>query len=73
MFTRVTDASKVAFVRLVRQLERWEIPLIDCQMSTRHLASLGAREIPRADFVREVARLVRRPAVPAPWRFDAAL
>src|SRR5688500_857906 len=60
MFTRVSDASKVAFVHLVRQLERWNIPLIDCQMSTQHLASLGAREIPRADFVREVARLVRQ-------------
>jgi leucyl/phenylalanyl-tRNA--protein transferase len=70
MFTRVTDASKVAFVQLVRQLERWGIPLIDCQMSTHHLASLGAREISRGDFVREVRRLVRQPAVPAPWRFD---
>jgi leucyl/phenylalanyl-tRNA---protein transferase len=71
MFTRVTDASKVAFVQLVQQLERWGVPLIDCQMSTPHLASLGAREVPRADFVRDVARLVRQPALPAPWRFDA--
>ena len=73
MFTRVSDASKVAFVHLVRQLERWDMPLVDCQMSTRHLASLGAREIPRAEFVRDVARLVRQPAVPAPWRFDPDL
>jgi len=73
MFTRVTDASKVAFVQLVRQLERWGVPLVDCQMSTHHLASLGAREISRADFVREVRRLVRQPAVPAPWRFDVDL
>lgn len=70
MFTRVTDASKVAFVHLARPLERWGVPLIDCQMSTAHLASLGAREVPRADFVRDVRRLVRQPAVPAPWRFD---
>jgi leucyl/phenylalanyl-tRNA--protein transferase len=70
MFTRVTDASKVAFVHLVRQLERWDMPLIDCQMSTPHLASFGARDIRRADFVREVRRLVRQPAVPGPWRFD---
>jgi Leu/Phe-tRNA-protein transferase len=42
-------------------------------MSTHHLASLGAREIPRADFVREVRRLVRQPSVPAPWRFDEGL
>jgi leucyl/phenylalanyl-tRNA--protein transferase len=73
MFTRVTDASKVAFVRLVRQLERWEMPLIDCQMSTGHLASLGAREIRRVDFVREVRRLVSQASIPSPWQFDADL
>jgi leucyl/phenylalanyl-tRNA--protein transferase len=70
MFARVSDASKVAFVRLVGQLERWRMPLIDCQMSTRHLASLGARDIPREDFVRHVRRLVQEPPVPSPWRFD---
>jgi leucyl/phenylalanyl-tRNA--protein transferase len=69
MFARETDASKVAFVHLVRQLERWEMPLIDCQMSTAHLASLGAREIARADFTREVRRLVSQPPVAAPWHF----
>jgi leucyl/phenylalanyl-tRNA---protein transferase len=73
MFARATDASKVAFVHLVRQLERWEMPMIDCQMSTSHLASLGAREIPRAVFVREVGRLAAQPGIPAPWRFDPAL
>jgi leucyl/phenylalanyl-tRNA--protein transferase len=73
MFTRVTDASKVALASLVRHLERWEMPMIDCQMSTRHLASLGAREIPRAEFTRAVARLVRQPAVPSPWQADADL
>jgi leucyl/phenylalanyl-tRNA--protein transferase len=73
MFSRVSDASKVALVHLVRQLERWGLPIIDCQMSTPHLASLGARDIARTDFVRAVGRLVRQPAVPAPWRFDADL
>ena len=70
MFTRVSDASKVALVRLARQLEAWGMPMIDCQMSTQHLASLGAREIPRADFADEVRYLVRQPAVPAPWRLE---
>ena len=70
MFTRVSDASKVALVSLARQLERWEMPLIDCQMSTSHLASLGARDIPRADFVGDVRYLVQQTAVAAPWRFD---
>jgi leucyl/phenylalanyl-tRNA--protein transferase len=73
MFTRVTDASKVAFVHLVRQMERWGMPMLDCQMSTSHLASLGAREIRRADFLREVRRLVSQPAIPAPWRFEGGL
>ena len=70
MFTRARDASKVALVSLARQLERWEMPLIDCQMSTSHLASLGARDIPRADFVDEVRYLVQQTAVAVPWRFD---
>jgi len=73
MFARETDASKVAFVHLVRQLERWEMPLIDCQMSTAHLASLGAREIPRPEFTRVVRRLVSQPPVPAPWRLEGGL
>ena len=70
MFARATDASKVAFVHFVRQLERWQVPMIDCQMSTAHLASLGAREIPRAAFLREVQHLVGLPGLPSPWRFD---
>jgi leucyl/phenylalanyl-tRNA--protein transferase len=70
MFTRRTDASKAAFVTLVRQLERWGFELIDCQMSTAHLASLGAREIPRAEFLRNVERLVTLPPVPSPWALD---
>jgi leucyl/phenylalanyl-tRNA--protein transferase len=71
MFTRQTDASKIAFVALVRQLERWEFGLIDCQMRTEHLASLGAREIPRGEFVRVLQTLVGLPCVAAPWRLDA--
>jgi leucyl/phenylalanyl-tRNA--protein transferase len=70
MFARVSDASKVAFVQLVRQLERWHMPIVDCQMSTRHLASLGARDIRRDEFVRQVRRLVEQPAVASPWRFE---
>jgi leucyl/phenylalanyl-tRNA--protein transferase len=70
MFSRVPDASKVALACLVHQLRRWEFELIDCQMSTTHLASLGAREIPRAEFMRHVARLTGRPAAPPPWRLE---
>jgi leucyl/phenylalanyl-tRNA--protein transferase len=51
MFTRIADASKVGFVSLVRQLQHWGFRLIDCQVYTEHLESLGATSIPRRDFV----------------------
>lgn len=70
MFTRRTDASKIALASLAAQLARWDFPLIDCQMSTAHLASLGAREIPRRTFARLIAPLVAREDVPAPWRLE---
>jgi leucyl/phenylalanyl-tRNA--protein transferase len=73
MFARRSDASKVALAHLVRQLRRWNFPLIDCQMSTSHLASLGARAVSRAEFLSVVRRCVTEPAVPAPWRLDADL
>jgi len=73
MFSRVSDASKVALVALVKQIERWGFTCVDCQMSTGHLSSLGAREIPRATFLRYVRALVRQAPVPSPWRFDADL
>ena len=73
MFARRSDASKVALVHVVRQLRRWGFPLIDCQMSTSHLESLGARTIDRAEFLKVVRRFVAMPAVPAPWGFDADL
>ena len=67
MFARVADASKVALARLVRQLREWDFRLIDCQMPTTHLASLGAREIPRRQFVAELQRAIAQPSVPSPW------
>ena len=73
MFMRESDASKVAFAHLVLQFQRWNMPLIDCQMPTSHLASLGAREIPRSDFLDQVDQLVGQPAPPAPWRLDEDL
>ncbi len=70
MFTLVPDASKIAFVHLVRQLHRWGFGVIDCQMNTAHLARFGAREIPRTEFIAQLDNLVNLPAVPMPWRFD---
>lgn len=67
MFSRATDASKIALVHLVRKLQSWEFGLIDCQMHTPLLASFGARAIARAQFTRRLAELVNYPNVPAPW------
>ncbi len=69
MFSRADDASKVALACLVALLREAEMPVIDCQQNTTHLASLGAAEVGRAEFLREVERLV---ALPAPvWRFTS--
>ncbi|MHB0983218.1 MAG: leucyl/phenylalanyl-tRNA--protein transferase [Thiobacillus sp.] len=67
MFSREPDASKVALVRLARQLQQWDFGLIDCQMETPHLASLGARTMPRAMFTAQLAELVKLPHLPGPW------
>jgi leucyl/phenylalanyl-tRNA--protein transferase len=72
MFSREPDASKVALVRLARQLQQWEFGLIDCQMETAHLASMGARTVPRAVFTARLAELVNLPHHPGPWHFDAS-
>jgi leucyl/phenylalanyl-tRNA--protein transferase len=69
MFARATDASKIALAHLVGFAREAAIPMLDCQQQTRHLASLGARAIPRTDFVHAVADLVdRTPLVPWPER-----
>ena len=67
MFTRVPDASKIALVHLVRQLERLGFGMIDCQMATAHLARFGAREIPRAAFLRKLRECVRREPTAKKW------
>ena len=71
MFARRTDASKIGIVVLAAQLDRWEFPMIDCQLETAHLMSLGAEHLPRRKFVTEIDRLVREPA--PSWRLDEDL
>jgi len=63
MFTRRTDASKVALARLVEECTRRGVPLIDCQMPSPHLASLGSRNLARREFERMLSGLVADPAV----------
>ncbi len=50
MFSRVADSSKIALISLCQQLHRWSFPLIDCQVYSKHLASMGAKNITRTEF-----------------------
>ena len=70
MFFRASDASKIAFVHLVTQLQRWGFEMIDCQMKTEHLASLGAREISRKEFRQKLKELVHYPERGKKWCLD---
>jgi leucyl/phenylalanyl-tRNA---protein transferase len=70
MFARVPDASKVAFVALVRQLVRWGITLVDCQVRTEHLSRFGAEEWPRPQFLAALRKALARTTRPGPWSFD---
>lgn len=63
MFSKATDASKIALAALVQILRIERVPVIDCQQNTRHLASLGAREIPRREFVAHLSTAVHAPAI----------
>lgn len=67
MFTRATDASKVALVKLVERLVARGCRLIDCQQATAHLASLGAREIPRGEFAMLVRESIQYPLSGERW------
>ena len=67
MFSRRSGASKIAFAHLVRYLLAHDFAMIDCQMRTEHLVSLGGREIPRADFLARLRQLTRGQAQPGPW------
>lgn len=70
MFAAAPDASKVAFVELVRQLGRWGYPLVDCQVHTDHLARFGADEVPRGEFIGALHALSDGGREPGPWAFD---
>jgi len=71
MFARVPDASKAAFVALVRQLERWGCELIDSQMMTDHMQRFGAVLWPRSRYLEELARCLERRTRRGRWAFEA--
>jgi len=73
MFAKAPDASKIAFVALVRQLAAWGVTLIDCQVHTEHLARFGAREIPRDQFLERLRAVLEQPTRRGAWRYELDL
>lgn len=69
MFSRATDASKIAYVFFAKQLEKWGYALIDCQIYNEHLDSLGAEVIPRAEFKTYLQQHLTRDCN-HDWHFD---
>jgi leucyl/phenylalanyl-tRNA--protein transferase len=68
MFSRAPNASKIALAALVALCRKSDVRAIDCQQNTAHLARLGAREVPRAQFTAHVAQACRQE--PLVWGFD---
>ena len=70
MFSGIDDGSKMALYYLCRQLRAWDFELMDCQISSPHLATLGATELPREQFLALLRGAVAQPAPSGRWRFD---
>jgi len=70
MFSRRSNASKIAFAHLIRYLLAHDFAMIDCQMRTEHLTSLGGREIPRSDFLARLQPLVGAKNLRERWSSD---
>jgi len=73
MFAKATDASKIAFVASVRQLDAWSIGLIDCQVHTEHLERFGAYEVPRANYLELLRIALDEPTRRGRWAFELDL
>ncbi len=69
MFTRITNASNVAFVKLVEYLKALSFDMIDCQITTAHLIRFGAREIPRAVFLKQLEKSLEVSTLQGRWSF----
>ena len=70
MFTRKTDASKVALASLVEQLKKWQFDFIDSQVSSEHMASLGATDISRSQFIKELQQTLKFSTKKGKWQVD---
>ena len=72
MFTRISNASKVAFVTLVKYLQSQDFAMIDCQITTGHLRRFGAREISRARYLDELSVALKATTLTGKWSLSAA-
>ena len=72
MFSKKSDASKAAYYILVQHLKKWGYSFVDCQIPTPHLGSLGAKEIPRVEFLERLYK-VRYDEMQHRWEIDTAL
>jgi len=72
MFSKQRDTSKIALVYLVRQLAKWHYALLDCQVYSEHLASLGAESIARERFIAYLDNFCDKPGHAGEWRFDVS-
>lgn len=71
MFARASDASKLALVALVAQLDAWQFQFVDCQVRTLHLARFGAADWPRTRYLRALDRALAHPTRRGPWTFES--
>ena len=70
MFTRISNASNVALVKLVEYLKALSFDMIDCQLTTQHLLRFGAREIPRVTFLKQLEESLKASTKKGKWSFD---
>ncbi len=70
MFSLESNVSKIALVYLVKQLQQWNYKLIDCQVSSEHLESLGATEISRKEFKQKLSELLPKPGKLGAWEIE---
>ena len=68
MFHHKTDASKVALAVLVEKLKSWDFHFIDSQLATEHMLSLGAKEVPRRIFLKQLGAALKQPSKRGKWR-----
>jgi leucyl/phenylalanyl-tRNA--protein transferase len=72
MFARAADASKIALTALARKLREWKFALIDCQIPSAHLTSLGAQEIARSVYMAELDCALKLSGQPGRWQGEVA-